>query len=85
MKWGWGTTKPDWSSEPLRLWIELKYVRQTASAASIGEAIAADITRHGDNGQRVLFVVYDPTHLIPNDTEFTTRIRRPSVQIAIIR
>jgi hypothetical protein len=85
MKWGWGTTKPDWSSEPHRLWIELKYVRETASAAAISEAIAADITRYGDNGQRILFVVYDPTHLIPNDSDFISRIRRPLVQVAIIR
>ncbi len=27
MKWGSGMTKPDWSAEELRLWVELKYVR----------------------------------------------------------
>jgi hypothetical protein len=85
MTWAWGMTKADWSSEPHRLWVELKYIRQTATAASIGEAIAADITRYGDNGQRVLFVVYDPNHLIPNDAEFTNRIRRPLVLVNIIR
>lgn len=85
MKWAWGTTKPDWSSEPHRLWIELKYVRKTSNAATIGEAIAADITRYGDNGQRVLFLVYDPNHLIPSDSEFVNRIRRDFAQVAIIR
>jgi len=85
MKWAWGTTKPDWSSEPHQHWVELKYVRETATAAAIGEAIAADITRYRDNGQRLLFVVYDPSHLIPSDSEFTAKIRRPSVLITIIR
>jgi hypothetical protein len=30
LAWGWSTTKPDWSSEQLQLWVELKYVRQKA-------------------------------------------------------
>jgi 7-cyano-7-deazaguanine synthase in queuosine biosynthesis len=85
MKWAWGTTKPDWSSEPHRLWVELKYVRKTSNAASIGEAIAADITRYGDNGQRILFVVYDPGHLITSDPDFVDQIRREFVEVAIIR
>lgn len=85
LRWAWGTTKPDWSSAPHRLWVELKYVRKTAAAAAIGEAIAADITRYGDNGQRVQFVVYDPEHLIPKDDEFVGRIARPGVRAAIIR
>ncbi|MBL8822284.1 MAG: 7-cyano-7-deazaguanine synthase [Planctomycetia bacterium] len=85
MQWAWGMTKPDWSSEPHRLWVELKYVRRTASAASIGEAIAADITRYGDNGQRVLFLVYDPDHLIPDDAQFKGQINREGVHTIIIR
>lgn len=85
MRWGWGTTKPDWSSEPHLLWVELKYVRETATASTIGEAIAADITRYRDSGQRILFVVYDPTHLIPSDTEFIRRIDRTGVRTAVIR
>jgi len=83
--WAWGMTKPDWSSEPHRLWLELKYIRKTAIAAAIAEAIAADITRYGDNGQRVQFLVFDPDHLIPSDTEFVGRIRREYVEVAIIR
>ena len=34
MRWAWGTTKPDWSSEPHQLWLELKYVRKTARSCS---------------------------------------------------
>jgi hypothetical protein len=61
-------TKPDWSEERVSLWIELKYVRTKADLYPISEAIAADITKYGDNKRRVLFVIYDPHHLIsPTD------------------
>lgn len=85
LKWAWGTTKPDWSSGPHRLWVELKYVRKTSNSATIAEAIAADITRYGDNGQRVQFIVYDPQHLIPRDSEFSERVTRSGVRVSIIR
>ena len=55
------------------------------AAAAIGEGIAADITRVRDNGQRVLFVVSDPTHLIPCDREVADRTRRPGIRLEIVR
>lgn len=71
MRWSSGSTKPDWSAEELKLWVELKYVREKKDISPIREAIAADITKYGDNGRRVLFEVYDPHHLILNDKEFS--------------
>jgi Queuosine biosynthesis protein QueC len=47
MSWSASKTKPDWSNEPLKLWVELKYVRQKADVRTITEDIAADITKLG--------------------------------------
>lgn len=86
MKWGSNLTKPDWSSEELRLWVEAKYVRKKADIAQINEAIAADITKYGDNQRRVLFVVYDPEHLIIDEAAFRKPIEaRPEMLVCIIR
>jgi hypothetical protein len=70
MRWGSGTTKPDWSAEELCLWVELKYVRKKGDIGQISEDIAADITKYGDNQRRVLYVVYDPQALITNRRAF---------------
>lgn len=86
MKWGSNLTKPDWSSEELRLWVELKYVRKKPDIAKINEAIAADITKYGDSKRRVLFVTYDPGHLIVNEASFRRPIEaRPEMMACIIR
>lgn len=86
MKWGSNLTKPDWSSEELRLWVEAKYVRKKANIAQINEAIAADITKYGDNQRRVLFVIYDPEHLIIDEVAFRKPIEaRPEMLVCIIR
>lgn len=76
MQWSSGSTKPDWSAEELKLWVELKYVREKKDVAPIREAIAADITKYGDNGRRVLFVIYDPFQLIPNRQKFSDPISK---------
>ena len=86
MKWGSNLTKPDWSSEELRFWIEAKYVRKKADLAQINEAIAADITKYGDNRRRVLFVIYDPEHLIIDEVRFRGPIEaRPEMLVCFIR
>ena len=56
MRWGAVGTKPDWSSakEP-GLWVEMKYVR-TKRILPITEAIAADITKYGDNNTRTFLL-----------------------------
>ena len=65
LRWGSVSTKPDWSSpETLRVWVEMKYVRKKPDLARIQADIAEDITKYEDNGRRVLFVVYDPQHLV---------------------
>ena len=76
MRWSSSSTKPDWSSESLSLWVELKYVRKKGDIRQITEDIAADITKYGDNGRRVLFVVYDPAHLIVDRHGFSEPILR---------
>lgn len=86
MQWSSTLTKPDWSNEALRLWIEAKYVRTTADIGRTTEAIAADITKYGDNGRNVLYVVYDPSHCIVDEDEFSEPItRHASMRVAFIR
>ncbi len=86
MRWGSGSTKPDWSKDILRLWVELKYVRKRTDVRSIERAIAEDITKYGDNQVRVLYVVYDPNHWIDDEAAFSRPIRkRPSMMVDFIR
>ena len=86
MRWSSSLTKPDWYAEALRVLIETKYVRKKTDLRQISEAIAADITKYGDNKFRVLFVVYDPQHLITDDTAFSEPIVvRKSMQVAFVR
>lgn len=86
MRWSSSLTKPDWSANELDLWVELKYVRKKTDIRQITEDIAADITKYGDNGQHVLFVVYDPTRLITDDDGFAEPIqRRQTMRVRFIR
>lgn len=86
MRWSSSLTKPDWSAEDLLLWVELKYVRKKSDIRPITEAIAADITKYGDNNRKVVYVVYDPHHLVPNDREFARDIERhDGMRVAFVR
>ncbi len=86
MRWGSTFTKPDWSAEGLCFWIELKYVRKKAGIRQISGAIAEDITKYGDNQRRVLYVVYDPEHLVIDEKAFAEPIvRREEMQVVFIR
>jgi hypothetical protein len=86
LRWGSSLTKPDWSAEELSLWVELKYVRKKEDIRQIGAAIAEDITKYGDNQRNVLYVVFDPNHLITNEREFAEPIlKRPTMQIRFVR
>lgn len=86
MRWGPVSTKPDWSSEEMRLWVELKYVRQKSDIRTISEDISADITKYGDNGRRVLFVVYDPEHLVTDEKGFAAPVTaRNDMYLHVIR
>jgi hypothetical protein len=76
LRWSSSATKPDWSAEGMRLWVELKYIRQPRDIRQITGAIAADITKYGDNQRNVLFVVYDPGHLVVDETAFSSDIAR---------
>lgn len=86
MRWSSSLTKPDWSAEDLQLWIELKYVRKKEDIRPITKDIAEDITKYGDNNRRVLYVVYDPQHLIVNESQFSEDIiKRESMKVEFIR
>jgi hypothetical protein len=86
LRWSSSMTKPDWSVEQLRLWVELKYVRQRTDVRRITEDIAADLTKYTSNKRRTLFVVYDPQHLIPDDDAFSTDILAcPHALVAFVR
>jgi len=86
MRWGPVSTKPDWSNEDLRLWVELKYVRKKSDIRQISEDIAADITKYGDNLRRVLFVVYDPEHLVVDEKAFAApTVTRQDMYLYFIR
>jgi len=43
MRWASRMTKPDWSAEPFRVFIEMKYIRKKEHVHRISEEIAADI------------------------------------------
>ena len=86
MRWSSSLTKPDWSSEPLLVWIEAKYIRQLTDIRRITEEIAADITKYGDNERRVQFVVYDPAHVVVDEYHFAEQIqRRDTMRVGFIR
>ncbi len=86
MRWSSSLTKPDWSAEPLRLWVELKYVRTKGAIGPITKAIAEDITKYGDNQRRVLYVVYDPSHFVTDEQAFAEYImKRPDMLVHFIR
>lgn len=86
LRWSASATKPDWSKEGLGLWIELKYVRERKDLLRITGDIAEDITKYGDNGRRVLYVVYDPKHVIVDEQQFSAPIvRRSNMLVYFIR
>lgn len=86
LRWSSVLTKPDWSHAELDLLIEAKLVKDRKDLHRITEEIAADITKYGDSGQRVMFVVYDSSHCILKEDEFAEPInRRDSMFVRIIR
>lgn len=85
MRWSSVLTKPDWSSEFFNLWVELKYIRKQPDIRAATEAIAADITKYGDSAKYVLYVVYDPTHLVDEATFAKPILTRPTMRVAFLR
>ena len=41
LAWGWSMTKPDWSNEPLRLWVELKYISAGSPSTTTASSCSA--------------------------------------------
>jgi hypothetical protein len=71
---------------PLGVLIEAKYVRKKEDVRPITDAIAADITKYGDNRYRILFFVYDPHHVVVDEAAFWAPIlARENMLAALIR
>jgi 7-cyano-7-deazaguanine synthase in queuosine biosynthesis len=86
LRWSSSLTKPDWSIGLNDLWVEAKYIRGKDNIRRATEDMAADITKYGDNVSYVLFVVYDPSHLITDEDGFSAPIRsRPNMSLQLIR
>lgn len=86
LRWSSSLTKPDWSIGFCDLWVEAKYVRKRGDIGQVTEALAADITKYGDNVKYVLFIVYDPSHAILDENVFTEPIcSRLNMAIHILR
>lgn len=86
VRWASSSMKPDWSVEDLRLWLEAKYVRNKRDIGRTEEAIAADVTKYQDADRRALFVIYDPTHAIADNTPLSERIQsREGMFVEFIR
>jgi hypothetical protein len=86
VRWSGSATKPDWSVESLKLWVEMKYARTKRDVRPITKDIAEDITKYGDNGRRVLFVLYDPKHVINDEAGFSKPIvARDTMRVSFIR
>jgi hypothetical protein len=86
VRWSASAARPDWSSDTFGMFVEMKYVRGPRTIRAITEAIAADITQYGQNGARVLFVIYDPTHAIADDRELAKDIEAHSeMRVCFIR
>ncbi|MGD0237004.1 MAG: 7-cyano-7-deazaguanine synthase, partial [Syntrophorhabdales bacterium] len=60
---------PDHELKKYDLVIETKYVRRGTSPSKATDGMAADLTKYPGDKQ-ILFLVYDPTHKIPDDTVF---------------
>ena len=86
MKWGCNLTKPDWSVRGTRAPDRAEVRPEERGPAKISEAIAADITKYGDNGRRVLFFIYDPERIIVDEDAFRKPIvARATMDVFILR
>ena len=86
MRWGAVGTKPDWSAEEHGTLGGDQVCAHKKDILPITEAIAADITKYGDNNRHVVFVVYDPHHLVLDEQRFAEPVhRRETMMICFVR
>lgn len=74
LRWSSVLTKPDWSDDQYELLVEAKYVSRREYIRRITDEIAADITKYGDSGQRVVFVIYDPSGYVSDPERFLREV-----------
>lgn len=84
--WSFSLSKPDFSNERTGTFIELKYLKKGQVPSKITEQIAADLVKYEANNRGVLFVIYDPDRVIPDDDAFMGGISYyPTAHMKIIR
>ena len=64
---------PDHENISANILIEAKYLRNKTTPSVATEGIAADLTKYPKD-KFIIFVVYDPTHMIPSDEVFKSDI-----------
>ena len=64
-----GHSIPDHGADNLDLVVEAKYIRGGTTPGRASEGMAADLTKYPQEA-RILFVVYDREHSIPDDVRF---------------
>jgi 7-cyano-7-deazaguanine synthase in queuosine biosynthesis len=68
-------TKPDFSVDAPRFFIEIKYPKSRERLNHAVTEITSRVTVYGKQGASVLFVTYDPHRVINDDTRFVSEIR----------
>ena len=64
-----GRAVPDHGNEKHDVLIESKYIRSNTTPSKASEGIAADLIKYPEESH-ILFVVYDPTRAISDDSQF---------------
>ena len=64
---------PDHLLQSSDLLLESKYIRRGTSPSKATEGIAADLTKYPENAF-ILFIVYDPDHMISSDDQYCKKI-----------
>ena len=63
----------------------MKYVQKKADIARTHRAVAEDLAKYGDNERKTLYVVYDPEHIVDEDTFLEPIRSRPGTMVRFIR
>jgi 7-cyano-7-deazaguanine synthase in queuosine biosynthesis len=80
------TTKPDFSREAPRFFIEIKYPKVRSRLNHIVTEITSRSMIYADQGASVVFVVYDPARTIKDDDAFCRPHQsKPGIYIAVVR
>ncbi len=80
------TTRPDFADLEDPLFVEMKLVRSRAELRRITTEVTSRILIYRQQGAYILFLIYDPRHVIPDDQRFSRAIEQHGgVWVAISR